>query len=123
MLPQLAIAEFLGGGGFDHCLRQARKAYRHQTTMMAQAIGHYFPEGTKVSRPSGGFVLWVEMPPSVDGTAVYEAALAQGATITPGALFSAQSKYRNCIRLNAAVWTPTVERAIERIGKIIAQMI
>jgi len=85
-------------------------------------VGHYFPEGTKVSRPAGGFVIWVELPADVDGLVVYQRALDHGITIAPGAIFSAQGKYTNHIRLNAARWNVDVERAIERIGKIVAEL-
>jgi len=122
MITQLTLAEYLQDGGFDHSLRRARKAYREQTLMMGQAVGHYFPEGTKASRPAGGFVVWVELPADVDGLVVYERALEHGITIAPGAIFSAQGKYRNHIRLNAARWDVDVERAIERIGKIVMEL-
>jgi DNA-binding transcriptional MocR family regulator len=122
MITQLALAEFLTDGGFEHILRRARKTYREQTLLMGQALAHYFPEGTKASRPSGGFVLWVELPAGVDGRLLYERALDHGIGIAPGAIFSAQGKYRNCIRLNAARWNVDVERAIERIGKIAAEL-
>lgn len=122
MITQLTIAEYLQEGGFDHSLRRARKAYREQTMMMGKAVGHYFPEGTKASRPAGGFVVWVELPANVDGRVVYERALEHGITIAPGAIFSAQDKYRNHIRLNAARWDADIERAIERIGTIVADL-
>ncbi|GEM_PF-3379669 len=35
----------------------------------------YFPEGTKVSRPSGGHVLWIEMPEDIDSLDLYEKSL------------------------------------------------
>jgi DNA-binding transcriptional MocR family regulator len=54
LLPQMMIAEFLKSGGYDHYLRNIRKAYAQQMQLMSQAIGKYFPEGTKVTRPNEG---------------------------------------------------------------------
>ena len=40
------------------------------------AVGEHFPPGTRVTRPAGGYVLWVEMPEGADAFAVYRQALA-----------------------------------------------
>ena len=114
--PQQAIAEFLANGGYEHHLRSIRRVYAKQAAQMGDAIGRYFPEGTRVSRPGGGFVLWVEMPAQVDAIVLYEQGKSKGITIAPGPIFSVEGKYRNCIRINAACWTPAVEAAIETLG-------
>jgi len=119
MLPQLAIAEFLASAGYDHHLRRIRRVYARHVAQMAQAVMRSFPEGTRVTRPQGGFVLWVQMPESVDSLMLYRSALRSGITITPGHIFSASQRYRNFIRLNAAFWSPREERAIERLGELI----
>ena len=66
MPSQLAVAEFLHSGGFDHHLRRVRRIHAQQTAQMAQAVAHFFPAGTRVTRPQGGFVLWVELDPGFD---------------------------------------------------------
>lgn len=119
---QLAIAEFLANGGYDHHLRSIRRVYARQTARMADAIGRAFPAGTRVSRPRGGFVLWVEMPEGVDSVRLYRKAKDRQITIAPGSIFSIDGKYRNCIRLNAAVWNPAVESAIEMLGVLAAEL-
>jgi DNA-binding transcriptional MocR family regulator len=116
--PQLAIAEFLANGGYDHHLRSVRRAYARQAAQMGDAIGRAFPVGTRVSRPQGGFVLWVEMPEGIDSLVLYKKAKVQGITIAPGPIFSVDGRYRNCVRLNAACWNPAVEVAIETLGRL-----
>lgn len=115
---QQAIAEFLANGGYDHHLRTIRRAYARQTAQMADAIGRFFPEGTRLSRPEGGFVLWVEMPREIDSLLLYEKALKIDISIAPGLLFSVGGRFRNCIRLNAARWDADVERAVEALGAL-----
>jgi DNA-binding transcriptional MocR family regulator len=61
-LPQMAIAEFLQNGGYDHHLRKLRRFYAAQMQRMSEAIVKYFPPGTKATRPSGGMCVWVELP-------------------------------------------------------------
>ena len=41
---------------------------------MSQAIAASFPAETKITRPSGGFVLWVELPKGVDALLLDELA-------------------------------------------------
>jgi DNA-binding transcriptional MocR family regulator len=115
-LPQLAIAEFLANGGYDQYLRKIRGIYGRQTSLMAQAVKRHFPKGTEVNNPSGGFVLWVEMPECIDSIKLYEQALKKGITIAPGLIFSASRKYRNYIRLNAAYWSERIEKSLAVIG-------
>ena len=91
-LPQMAIAEFLANGGYDQYLRKIRGIYGRQTSLMAKAVERYFPKGTKVNTPSGGFVLWVEMPVGVDSIQLYEEALRCGITIAPGTIFLCYGK-------------------------------
>jgi DNA-binding transcriptional MocR family regulator len=115
---QMAVAEFLANGGYERHLRKIRRAYAQKMAKMGEAIGRYFPAGTKVSRPRGGFCLWVEMPEGVDSQRLYGEALEEGITIAPGPLFSASGKFRNCVRLNAAYWSARVEGAIATLGRL-----
>lgn len=118
---QLALAEFLATGGYDHYLRSIRKVYARNISRMTELVARYFPEGTSMSRPRGGFMLWIEMPPETDALALYHRALEEGISITPGPLFSLSGKFGNYIRLSAAYLDEKVERAIERLGEIAAK--
>jgi len=116
--PQMAIAEFLVSGGYDRHLRAIRRTYAKRVAMLGEAIGHHFPEGTRVTRPRGGFNLWVEMNEKVESLKLYQEALKQGITITPGPLFTALDKFHNCVRLNAAFYSEKNELTVETLGKL-----
>lgn len=122
MPTQLAIAEFLANGGYDHHLRRIRKAYAQQTAVMAREVESCFPEGTTVSRPTGGFVLWVECPNYVNALKLHEKSLEAGISIAPGPVFSVKGKYQNCVRLNAGFWSPRIADAIAVLGGIACSM-
>ncbi len=116
---QMALAAFLAEGGFDRTLRQLRREYRDLVGRMSAAVARHFPEGTRLSRPTGGHVIWVEMPEPADSVLLHEEALRFGVSIAPGLLFSISRRYRNCLRLNCALpWDTTLERAIERLGQL-----
>ncbi len=117
---QLAMAEFLANGGYDHHLRSIRKAYARQTALMAEAVGRCFPAGTRVTRPAGSSILWVEMPERVDAITLYHQAFSRGISIAPGPIFSMNNKFRNYIRLNSSFWSPQIEEAIRTLGGLAA---
>jgi len=117
---QLALAEFLATGGYDHHLRAIRRIYARNISQMTELIARHFPPGTRMTRPRGGFILWVEMPEGVDSLQLYQQALQQGISITPGPLFSLSEKFGNYIRLSAAYLDEKVERAIETLGRLAA---
>jgi DNA-binding transcriptional MocR family regulator len=119
---QLAVAEFLTSGGYDRHLRALRRTYAAQLGHVRAAVARWFPAGTKVTRPEGGFVLWVELPPGVDGLAVHAQALRRGISVAPGALFTAGDRYRGCIRLSAAFWSDRIRDALRTVGGITADL-
>ena len=120
--PQYAVAEFLQSGGYDRHLRGLRRHVQQSMEQMVSVVTACFPEGTAVSRPEGGFVLWVEMPRSVDALALHSAAFNAGIIVTPGPLFSARDRFKHCIRLNcASPWTPKVEAAVRTLGHLACQ--
>jgi DNA-binding transcriptional MocR family regulator len=119
-LPQVAVAQFLAGGGYDYHLRRVRRVYAQYVAQLGQAVMQYFPDGTRITRPNGGHVLWVQMPEYADSLELYKHALQAGITITPGYLFSASHQYRNFIRLNAALWSPAAHQAVKKLGELIA---
>ena len=116
---QKTIADFLRDGGYDHHLRSIRRAYREQMQLFAEAILRAFPEGTRLSRPSGGFILWVELPPGVDTLRLQRDAVKRKISTAPGPLFSVKERYRNCLRMNCGVrWDAGIEAAIHTLGAL-----
>lgn len=119
---QLAVAEYLEGRRFERHLRRMRRTYRDQLRILANAVGRYFPEGTKVTRPSGGHVLWVELPTSIDTLKLFERATAKGVSFAPGPIFSATGRYRNCLRLNVGYpWNARLEKAVRMLGELASE--
>lgn len=121
-LPQMTMAEFLRTGGYDRNLAALRRSYGEQVRNMRAAIAEYFPEGTRVSEPQGGFVLWVELASDVDCWDLFDKAMEKGISFTPGVLFSSSGKYRNRIRLNAGhPWDARIEDAVKTLGRLAAE--
>lgn len=122
-LPQMAIAEFVANGGYDHHLRRLRQNFAAQIRHTSEAISAAFPPDIKVTRPTGGFVLWVELPKKVSAFQLYERALAQKISIAPGPIFSASQAFENFIRINCGhPWSPRLERGIGTLGKLVESL-
>ncbi len=122
-LTQVAIAHFLGNGRYEYHLKGLRKALHTQCLRYVQSIIEYFPADTKVSRPHGGFVLWIELNKKVDGFKLRAEAMKNHISIVPGKIFSSKCDYSNCIRISfAKPWDENVEYALMMVGKIARKM-
>jgi len=118
-LTQLAIAEYIANGGFDLQLRRLRKALADNCRVISEAVAENFPSGTRMSRPDGGYVLWVDLPAKVDSVDLFYKARDAGIQLAPGPLFTATSRFRNCIRLSLGLqWSKRVEQAIAKVGEM-----
>lgn len=120
---QLAILEYLKHGGYERHLRQLRSALAAQQASMQEAIRRYFPAPTRVTRPSGGYFLWLELPAQVDSLKLYERAMDANISLTPGPMFAAQRDFENCIRLNYGhPWSPSAEQAVRKLARLTAEL-
>ncbi|KNX78164.1 GntR family transcriptional regulator [Pseudomonas sp. 250J] len=120
MPAQAAIADYLQHGGYDRHLRKLRYALEGQQANMLAAIARHFPAQTRVSQPSGGYFLWLELPEQMDALKLFHMALAQGISIAPGPIFSPTRRFCNCIRLNyGSPWGDAAEQAMETLGRIV----
>lgn len=121
MLQQEVLAEFIRDGGYDHHMRRLRAALKLQAQQMAEAVTRHFPAGCKLSRPQGGFMLWIELPPQVDCRRVFEQARHEHIGCAPGATFSCSSRFDHFIRVHYGdPWSPQLDAHIRRLGQIVA---
>ena len=118
-LAQSAIANFLANGRYELHLRHLRKALHTQSLRYIQAISEYFPEGTRVTRPQGGFALWLELDKKVDAYKLHKKALKHGIGIAPGQIFSSQGRFANCFRISfGQPWSDRVENGLKTLGEL-----
>lgn len=119
---QIAVADYLKQGGFENHLRHLRHTLALQEAELVLAVERYFPAGTKLAPPQGGYFLWLELPAQVDTLLLHQQALERGISIAPGPLFSAKREFANYLRLNFG--HPDSERlqsAMATLGQLITQ--
>jgi DNA-binding transcriptional MocR family regulator len=118
-LLQVALAEFLSTGGYDNHLRRIRRAFEDTIGQMSRAVERSFPKGTKVSRPAGNFVLWLELPKSVQTAPLFDEALRSGICFVPGDVFSVSGRYGHCLRLSCGHgWDERIEKGVVKLGRL-----
>ncbi|WP_269503017.1 aminotransferase-like domain-containing protein [Burkholderia sp. IMCC1007] len=116
---QLALSSYLRSGGYDRFLRRLRRNLAAHQAQMLAAVRAYFPPGTEVFAPSGGYFLWIELPPRVDALRLFGDAMDNGVSLAPGPIFSSTGAFRRYVRLNyGRPWTPAVENAMQTIGTL-----
>ena len=120
---ELALAEYLANGGLAKHLRRTRRSLQAQVYRMAENIEHVFPAGTLATLPSGGFLLWVELPSQVDALVLQEQAIELGIGVAPGVLFSSHGEYRNFIRLNCGIPdSPRAKSGLLSLGRLVEKL-
>ncbi|MBL7743154.1 MAG: PLP-dependent aminotransferase family protein [Chitinophagaceae bacterium] len=123
-LTQAAMAHFLQNGRYEYHLKNMRKALYTQCLRYMQAIIEYFPEDSKVSRPQGGFVLWVQLNKKVNAFKLRTEAMKHNISIVPGKIFSVSCNYGNCIRISfGKPWDDDADYGLMMLGKMIRKML
>lgn len=120
-LAQAAVAEYMGSKAYDRHMNRLRLQLKRQRTRVAEAIGDYFPPGTRMSLPVGGMLLWVELPGRRSSDQIFELALAQGIRTAPGTMFSNSGRYGHFLRLSCGSdYTSRMDAAMRTLGAIVA---
>jgi DNA-binding transcriptional MocR family regulator len=110
-------------GGYDKHLRNLRHTLLVNQIKFVEAIERYFPQGTCLTIPQGGYFLWVKLPDGVNALQLHKLALADGISIAPGPMFSAQRKFSNYVRLNYGHnWDMRYEMSLNALGDIVKRL-
>ena len=120
---QLVLAEFLRAGQYERHLTRMRERLREQINTAVAIIRDTFPADTRISRPQGGFVLWVELSPGTDSHHLYNRALENGIYLLPGLAFSNSDRFRSCIRISCGhPWNERNRAALAAVGRMAAEL-
>lgn len=119
---QDALARYLQRGTYDRHLQQLRRNFQRNIEHYTEAIARHFPPATRVSRPTGGYFLWVELPEGTDTLALQRRAADAGISLAPGPIFSAGRSFGNCLRVNCGhPLDARAEDALRMLGQWLAQ--
>lgn len=118
---QLALAQFVLHGNYDIHLRRLRRQLAARQQQMQHAIEQCFPRETQITRPDGGYFLWVVLPEHINTTELLQTLLNEhNISIAPGTLFASDDKYKNCMRINCSYpWSEKIQQALITLANCI----
>jgi DNA-binding transcriptional MocR family regulator len=120
---QMAIAEYLRQGRMERHLKRLRGALERQMDTMQLHLGRHFPAGTRVTHPTGGGVLWLQLPGNVDSVELFFQARKRSIGIAPGAIFSTGDTFANYVRLSCgSPWTDELSDGVRILGEMATRM-
>ena len=123
LLQQLTLAEYMATGDYARNLKVLRTELKYNADRMTGLIAEYFPRKTRISKPVGGSVLWLELPKRVDAERLFDDAIGAGISITPGHIFSPSGRYTNFVRLSFGhPWNERTEEAIRWLGDRVSEL-
>jgi DNA-binding transcriptional MocR family regulator len=123
-ITQQVIATFLETGRYENHLRKMRNTLHSNYLRMTRCIAENFPEDIKLSKPQGGFMLWIEFPEKINTIALLDELTKEKITIAPGRVFTLQDQYLNCMRLSYGMsWNEKVEMALVKIGELCGKLL
>jgi len=119
-LGQRMLEEYIRRGWIEEQLVKSRALYRQKCATLLAALERHMPEGTEWTRAEGGFFSWLTIP-GCDGTALAAAAAEHGVGITPGAMFYADGRGGENIRLSfSMVDDSLIDEGIGRLASLLA---
>lgn len=123
-LDQVLCAEFFKRGYYQEHHKKICDLYRQRRDIMLECIEKFFPQGTKYTRPDGGFYIWVELPDGLDSEKLLVEAEKQNISYLAGkSWFVGEDNVgSNTMRLNFAnAKEENIRYGIETLGKLFAE--
>lgn len=120
-LIQYAIADFIESGAYNSHLKRTRYQLSQNKTQYLAYLSQHLPEGSRVTQPDGGLVLWIQVP-NLNATELGKAAESQNLDIRIGPWFTESERYCDCLRINIG-FAPEAETLeyLERLMALIKQ--
>lgn len=118
-LSQWQLIEYLKSGHYDKHLARVRPIYQRNVEKALRVIAESFPQGTSVTQPRGGFVLWLSLPAKCANTEILlQRALDAQISFVPGQVFGLTG-LNQCLRLSVAQpWTQSLEESLRLLGQL-----
>jgi DNA-binding transcriptional MocR family regulator len=116
---QYAVASYLHNHDWRGQIKVFREMYRERRDAMLAGLADHMPVGTSWTVPTGGFFVWLTLPPGLDSHAMLPRAVTARVAYVPGTGFYADGLGSRHLRLSYCF--PTPERIIEgtrRLGEV-----
>ncbi len=99
VLIQTAIADFIRSGGYAKHLKRAQYQLANHRRDYTHYLAQRLPQGSRITQPDGGLVLWIQVP-YLQATLLKKAAADANLDIRTGDIFTESERYHDCLRIN-----------------------
>jgi 2-aminoadipate transaminase len=118
------VARYMSEGKLEPHIAAVNALYRNKRDVAVAALREHCGPWVSFDVPEGGFFIWVELVPEVDGQQAMMKALAEGVVCRPGERFFGESEAdvaKQWFRLNfTMIDIGEIERGIAALGSAIA---
>ena len=101
MLAQVALAEMIKRGDLEQHVRKLRARYQKRCSVFLKALQEELPSA-RITLPSGGNTIWVELPAQFNTERFHQAAADAGIAYARGELFYLETPKSNSILISYA---------------------
>jgi DNA-binding transcriptional MocR family regulator len=116
MVAQAIVHQFCVAGALERSIDTVRTALAERARALGDALERELPDARFVA-PEGGYFMWVELPPGVDGDELFTAAADRGVAIVKGSDFVLDGG-RDAIRLAYSGVTPEqIDEGVTRLAE------
>ena len=117
------LAEYTAAGDYERQVDRFRAAYRTQRDRLLEGLAAHLPDTASWVRPSGGFFVWVQLPPGITADQLPVAAASGVAFLPAHRFYIGDQGAPDAIRLAFSMHPPErLESATARLGEAISQL-
>jgi 2-aminoadipate transaminase len=119
---QLAVSRYLTTMPWRNQIKAFREMYRERRDAMLAALSDMMPAGTRWTHPTGGFYVWLTLPPGLDAKAMLPRAVTARVAYVPGTAFYADGFGTSCARLSYCYPTPArIREGVRRLAQVMEE--
>ena len=120
---QHIAAAFARSGELRAHIDELKGVYGAKCDRMLAALERHMPEGTRWSRPDGGFFVWLTLPPGVDSVDLLERSRQLSVDFLPGVACYGDGRGRDELRLAFSfVDADDIDPGLERLGQAMSEL-
>jgi 2-aminoadipate transaminase len=121
-LTQMIVETWLATTPWQEQVKRFREVYAERATTMLDALGRQMPRGVRWTRPTGGFYVWLTLPPGLDTSDLLAKAIQHRVAYVPGRGFYADGTGGSQLRLCYSFPPPErIVEGVERLGELVEQ--
>ena len=119
---QLMVSRYLATQPWKEQIKAFREMYRERRDTTLSALTDLMPAGVTWTRPTGGFYVWLTLPPGIDSKAMLPRAVTARVAYVPGTGFYADGYGASSLRLSYCYPTPErIREGVRRLARVLEE--